>query len=244
MLNNIETLEAGFQKVSEETKLQCKEELEEIRLCLYMLNKFEFALVQTFQNNKEELANSLFDKSLIEVARLSGQMLFLIINGLYKNAYDTIRYIVESGIQSLYLDQNHPNSSIITKIEIWREVENSRDYHSQALIHKLELGELKGEKTKLESAYKSLSQKIHFGHKQVLCTIKDVMEHKGIPSKVDKNEIIQILVSFYSAFDIFLFLMIIRFPQAKEKLYENKALLELIRKKDFPILQKIFKDTP
>ncbi len=141
MLSNIESLEEGFNKVSEETKINCKSELEEIREAIFLLLKYQAAYLEC--TDREETANSLVDKSYLEVVRLSAQILFLVTNGLYKNAYDSIRYIVESGVQSLYLDQNHPNSSITTKIEIWKEVENAREYHAQALIDKLDLGELR-----------------------------------------------------------------------------------------------------
>lgn len=240
MLNSIETLEEGFKRISEETKGNCKSELEEIRQAIFLLLKYEKSFVECRKNSKVDNANSLLEKSFVEVIRLSGQILFLVTNGLYKNAYDSIRYIVESGVQSLYLDQNHPKSSIVTKIEIWKEIENAREYHAQNLISKLDLGELKEERKKLELAYKRLSQKIHFGHKQVLCTINDVLEHKGIPSKVDKEEIIQVILSFYSSLDIFLLLMIVRFPEVKEKLENNQAFVEFVQEKDFPILKRIF----
>ena len=239
MLGGIVELEDGFKSISEETKQKYGKEIEQIRELIFIYKYYEVSMEEYRKEEPLDILNSLVEKCYLEGMRLSGQILFLIINGLYKNAYDSIRYIIESGIQSLYLDDRHPKSSLSTKIEIWREIENAREYHAQSLIGKLNLGELSEQRTRLDVEYKKLSQEIHFGHKQVLCTIEDVHETIGIPSKVNKEEIIRINDSLRSTYDIFFLLMIVRFPKTKELLIKNKRFLEHINKHNLSMLKKI-----
>jgi hypothetical protein len=237
---DIENIEIKFKGMSEESKQKYERELQEIRESMFIFKYFTISYLEFGKGNKMEIMNSLVDKSCMEAARLSTQILFLVINGLYKNAYDNIRFIVESGIQSLYIDQRHTKSSLSTKIEIWKEIENAREYHAQPLIGKLDLAELNKEKTTLDIAYKKLSQRIHFGHKQVMSTIRDVIEHKGIPSYVDKEEIVEISTALLSCYDIFFLLMITRFPKVKESLEKNELFIDYLKKNNLPILRRIY----
>lgn len=159
MLGDIENIEIGFKGISEESKQKYEKELQLIRKSIFIFSHFNKSYMEYGKTNKEEIMHSLLDKSFTEAIRLSVQVFFLVINALYKNAYDNIRYIVESGIQSLYLDQKHPKSTFSTKIEIWVEIENAKEYHAQSLIGKLDLAELKEEKKNLIQHTKSYRKK-------------------------------------------------------------------------------------
>jgi hypothetical protein len=138
----------------------------------------------------------------------------------------------------------HPTSSLATKIEIWKEIEGKREYRAQNLIGKLELGAQDRQKTILEKEYSKLSQRIHFGHKQVIATLKDLSSEAdvddGVPARIDCSEVGNILVSLKTAFDIFFLLLIVRFTEIKEELERNSSFLENIKKFKLPILCEVF----
>jgi hypothetical protein len=239
MLNAIENLELGFKSVAEKSKKTHGPEIEKIRQLTLLYPCFEKAFREQRAKMAFKYNNSLVQWSYYESQRLSAHILFLTMNALYKNAYDDIRYMIESIIQSFYLDSRHSKSTLETKLE------NGRDYHAQSLIGKLQLGEQSKQKEKLEGQYKKLSQIIHFGRKQILCTIGDILspEDQGIPAKVNKNEIIGIYESLRSADDMFFFLVISSFPEIEEPLKNDAAFLDVIKKFNLPLLCNTFNVT-
>ena len=128
MLRSLDTLEEGFRSTAKQSKKECGKELEKIRQLTFIAGKFLNAIREC--EKKPELEgilpkcyNSLVYTCFLELWRISGHILFLSCNGLYRNAFDDIRYILESIVQALYIDLRHPKLNIETKIEILKEVE-------------------------------------------------------------------------------------------------------------------------
>ncbi len=242
MLRGIESLESGFKSIAEKSKKNYGNELEQIRQLTLLYPLFEKAFREQRTKIPFKYNNSLVQWSYCESQRLSAHILFLTMNALYKNAYDNIRYMIESIIQSSYLDGRHLESTLATKLEIWREIENGRDYHAQSLIGKLELGEQREQRTILQLEYKKLSQIIHFGRRQMLCTIADILspEDQGIPAKINKIEITGISNSLRSAYDMFFLLVIASFPELTESLNKDRVFLDMIKKLNMPLLCNVF----
>ena len=102
----------------DETKKKCSGEIDELRCFLSdILHYF------TEIPRKPRFHISLVDVCIAELWRQSLWIYYLTMIGLYRNAFESIRFVLESMIQSLYIDSRHPNASMRTKIEILKEIE-------------------------------------------------------------------------------------------------------------------------
>lgn len=145
-----------FRRSSEEATKKCTSESEKLRVLIVDSNEVFSSLFP-----HEKIRISLMDMRIFELQRLIVHILYLSLSGLYKNAFDNIRYIFESAIQSLYIDSRHSVSSLRTRIEILKEVEDKREYSAVSLIDRLEIDH----KDSLKKEYKRLSQIIHPSHR-------------------------------------------------------------------------------
>jgi hypothetical protein len=192
MLKSTDALQKAFKNVSKKTLSDCPEAIEKIREISFFSGLF-FQFFYQYQKEKADeigkWGNSLYHACMLELFRTYGTILFLTINGLYRSAFDSIRHALESIVQAIYIDGKHPNTDIITKIEILKEIEDRREYHAVRLIDELKIAH----KDVLKIEYKELSKVIHPSHKQILLTMQDIKEQgEGIPITVDSNEISKI----------------------------------------------------
>jgi len=242
MLSGIDSLEKGFRGIVKKSKKECRDELEAIRELTWDFNSHFFkAYFENYSaNGKQRLPkyyNSLVDTCFLELWRISGHILFLSCNGLYRNAFDNIRYILESIVQALYIDLRHPKTNLETKIEILKEVEEKREYHAVRLIDELKIDH----KSKLKEEYKKLSRIIHPSHKQIIATVSDIIEGKGVPATIDCGEVERVYDSMKRMYDIFFLLFITYFPELKHSLEKNPAFMRGIKDYNLTLLSKVFK---
>jgi hypothetical protein len=208
MLRSLDELEKGFGNVSDKSRKECGDILEDIRKLIFLSGAF-LNSVYTFQKNDkdtpEKFFGSLHHSCLLELVRISGGILFLSANGLYRNAFDNIRHAMESVVQAIYIDNRHPMASLETKIEILKEIEDKKECHAVRLIDELKIAH----KDRLKAEYKELSRMIHPSHKEILTLIRDLKtKEQGIPVTVDREEISNIYESMKRMYDIFFFLIL------------------------------------
>jgi hypothetical protein len=173
----------------------------------------------------DKYSHSLFFHCLLESFPISSRIMFLSACGLYKNAYHSIRYALESMVQTLYIDSKHPYADRYTKTAILKEVENLSDYHGVRLLKAIEIenkAQIMTEYKNIDDEYKNLSRKVHFTYMQILTTSKDFLEKSLRPTKVDCAEVSKIYDSMRTVYDFFMFLLLNYFPELKEPLAENK----------------------
>jgi len=228
-----------FQGIPEKSTKECGNELKRIDELVY---KFLTSSRSLFKHTEFEkifpnLQHSLAFVCYLELNRISLHISFLALNGLYRNAFDDIRHVLESIVQALYIDFRHPKIDIKTKTEILKEVEDKREYHAVRLIDELKIDQ----KEKLRQEYKKLSKIIHPSHKQIVAIMRDIDERKGVPVTVDCREISRIYDSMRTMYDIFLFLFISSFPEVKKLLKKNPDFIELIKVYNLPPLSRVFK---
>lgn len=242
MLRSLDTLEKGFQGIATESKGKCGKILEEIHhLTLNIMSPFSKVYLKCCTSDEghplPQYLNSLADKRFLELVQVSAHILFLSCIGLYRSAFDNIRYVLESIVQALYIDFRHPGIGIVTKIEILKEVEDKREYHALRLIDDLEIDY----KDRLKREYKKLSKIIHPSYKQIITTLSDVLKDKGIPATVDCEEISRIYNSMMRMYDIFFFLFITFFPEIKTPLKKNSDFVKSIKGYNQTLLSRILK---
>ena len=231
MLRSTDELEKSFRAVSKKSKKECANETEQIRKLSFLSGVFSASFYTFLKENKgkiEPWGTCLCHVNLFELIRTSGFILFLSINGLYRNAYDCIRHSLESLVQVIYIDSRHPDAPLETKIEILKEIEDKREYHVSHLIGELRINH----KDKLRSEYKELSRIIHPSHRQVIATIHDIKsKEKGapIPTPIDCKEVSSIFESMRRMYDIFFFIILEYYPELKEGLKKNAAFINSVK---------------
>lgn len=155
MLRSIDELEKSFRALSEKSKKECGNEIEQMHKLSILSGLFLTSFYTFLKENKgksETWGVCLHHVNLFELIRTSGYILFLSINGLYRNAYDCIRHTLESIIQAIYIDSRHPTAPLKTKIEILKETEDKREYRASRLIGELRIAH----KDKLQTEYKGI----------------------------------------------------------------------------------------
>jgi len=241
MLRDQTKLEKSFQEIVEKSKEECGDRLEKIRQLTFIIPDFNKSLTKCCKPNGKvilpQYVHSLVHTCYLELFRVSAHIFFLSCNGLYRNAFDDIRYVLESIVQALYIDLRHPKTDINTKIEILKEVEDKREYHAVRLIDELEINH----KDKLKREYKKLSLIIHPSHKQIVATLSDVMEDKGIPVTVDCEEILKIYDSMKKMYDMFFFLFVTCFSEVKEALKKNPDFIKSVKAYNLTLLSRVLK---
>jgi hypothetical protein len=239
MLGSLDALLKGYLDTIEQSKKKCPDEIEEIRKFIIEINWPFFQSYQELLKDatlSEKILNSLVDKCYMESFRISGHILFFSVAGLYRNAFDSIRYVLESVVQALYLDIRHPNAKIGTKVVILEEVEDKIEYHAIRLIGDLDIDF----KDKLQQEYKKLSRIVHPSHKQITATMTDMKKaHVFYVVPIDCEEISNIYNSVKMMVDIFFYLVATYLPEIKVILRKNSELINSIKTYRLPLLAKI-----
>jgi hypothetical protein len=159
------------------------------------------------------------------------------LHGLYRNAFNDIRYILECIVQALYVDDRHPDAELVTKIEILKEVEDRREYHAVRLIDELNIDH----KEKLRIQYRKLSGRIHPSHKQIVSTLIDVTDHSRALAAIDCEKVLEIYNAMRAMYDIFLYLLFVHFEEIRDSMRVNAKFLEGFKAHRQPLLSRIFK---
>jgi len=235
MLRSLDSLEEGFQAIVKKSREECGDKLEEICQLIHVMDRIYKTIEEHRTADSPKYLNSLVFTCFIELARVSGHILFLSCNGLYRSAFDDIRYALESIVQALYIDVRHPKTDIKIKIEILKEVEDKREYHAVRLVDELEIDH----KDKLRIEYKKLSRIIHPSHKQVVAILRDISGDEGVPVTVDCEEVSRIYDSMKKMYDIFFFLFVVYFSEVKKSLKENPDFVKDIKNYNLTLLSKI-----
>ena len=236
----------GFQKTAKKSDEKCKVELESLQN--FIMGTRHFVRNYLFGTNKKKKFNDLFSWCLINSVEECGSILFLVRNGLYRNAFDSIRHILESTIQAVYLDSNYaginniflnrPNPNIFVKIAILTEVEDKRDYRVQNLIRVLKIEY----KERINRIYKELSQMVHPSHKQIEKIMESLTKREEKMAKpVDCKEIETVLKSLVNVYDVLLFLFFTLYPEDKEALVKKDEIIDFIKQSGFFLTPKILK---
>lgn len=225
-----------FRKSSEEATKKCTSESEKLRVLIVDSSDVFSSLLL-----HEKVRISLMDMRIYELQRLIVHILYLSLSGLYKNAFDNIRYIFESAIQSLYIDSRHSTSGLRTRIEILKEVEDKREYRAVSLIDRLEINH----KDSLKKEYKRLSQIIHPSHRSIsklLDFAQKVPSVEAFVAPINCKEISDIFESMKIVFDMVWFLYISCAPKKRRKqLQSDSALIKYSKKYNLILLSKIIK---
>lgn len=173
MLSDLDSLVKEYQEVLRKSREKYEDKLESIQKLIFDVNRhFWTTYDECCRLDKSDQLRKFFDSLInncyLESWRISPQILYFCSHGFYRNAFESIRYVLESAVQALYIDIRHPEIDFDTKIEILKEVEGKIDYRTTRLIDELEISH----KDLLKKEYKRLSQIIHPSHRQHLARME------------------------------------------------------------------------
>lgn len=247
MLRSLDAFQEGYTNIARKSIKECRNELERIQVFLLDFDKVVFLSITDccvrHGDILPEYQNSLaFTRLLDLLYRTSPDILFLSCHGSYRNAYDDLRHVLEAVIQALYIDIRHPNSSIETKVEILKEIEDKREYHAVRLLDEFKQV---GHKEELKRKYKELSQIIHPSHMQIL-SMRKLVHKAGSDGVVMINcpEISQIYDTLREVYDMFFHLFIVSFPEFRKSIEKNPEFILAIKKYRLRLLSKALKISP
>jgi hypothetical protein len=233
MSHKFSTLIRAFKGLIEESIKNCGVETEKLRRLIVDGSKLFIKIPPL-----DAYSVPLMSLRVSELYRVSIHILYLSLSGLYRNAFENIRYVIESVVQSLFIDSRHPRSSLRTRIEILKEIEDKIPYHAVRLIDKLEIDH----KQTLRREYKKLSKIIHPSHRSVLDIMHDMQADKKIIGSVNCKEISNVYTSLKIMFDITLFLYISYAQKGlKEQLRKDSEFIKFCKTYSLPLLSKILK---
>jgi hypothetical protein len=237
MLRSIDELDKGFRTTAKKSKKECGKLLEELRKATFFCGLFKlyYTCLKKYKEKYGAWGMALHHACLLDLFKISGHILFLSYNGLYRNAFDNIRYALESIVQALYIDIRHSKTPLAVKIEIWKEVEDKREYHASHIISELKPLE---HKDVLLKEYKELSGIIHPSHKQVITLMHEIKSTEKMATSVDCEEIAKIRNSMLRMYDIFFFLVTNYFPELKESLKKDTDFIKGIESYKLYLLSK------
>ncbi len=247
MLRDPTKIIESFQDNIEKSGKECKEELEKFRDLSYNLAYSFLTLVNEY--TLKELMDSLMFWCYIESTEILGYTLYLLLCGLYRNASENIRHILELTVQAYYIDINHPKTSFLTKLEILKEIEDKREYHVRRLIdEKLSFRndvckniDCKGF---LNIAYTNLSQEIHPSHNKIIATRKEAMTpSEGLLGLVECREISRIFDSVKIVLDVFFVLFVFEHPDFLDNIRKDKDFVNCVKKYKLKLLSKVLRQS-
>jgi len=237
MLTSLDALVKGYFATVEDSRKKCISEIDEIRKFVFDLNIHFFSTYKELlgdANFKRKIVDSLAGICFFELFRSSGHVVFFSATGLYRNAFDSIRHMIESIIQAAYLDTRHPDIDIETKTAILKEVEDKFEYHALRLIDSLDIDF----KDRLKHEYRELSRSIHPSHKQIIATINDILSKPETfhVALVDCKEISRIYSSVKKGYDMFFYLFSVCHPEIRLFLKRNSEFLNDVKRFKLPLL--------
>jgi hypothetical protein len=241
MAKDSEISTKGFKQLQEQTLKCYSKEIAELIDIASTSFLFDSSLSRIYAENKvinQKWEMALLEGCRCELIRIASHIVFLTINALYRNAKEDIRFMLEFVVQSYYIDTNHPNCSLDTKWEILKEIQNKREYRASTLINDFKTGF----KDDLNSEYKLLSADVHPSHETARKIYLDVMNQKGIPAEVNKQEILKIEEYMRRLQDIFYFLYFSYFNEALPTMRADKNIAKVIDKYKLSLLFRLFKN--
>jgi hypothetical protein len=228
-----------FQEAVEKSKKDCPDLLKIKELMLLMGVTFAtFHGIPSFIENgfiSDRYSQRLFFTCFVESFRSIIGTMYLSACGLYRNAYHNIRYMLESMIQSEYIDTTFPNVDFERRLNILRKGENE-ELRMNSLLKEINL-QCKGG---IINEWKNLSKRVHPSHQQLIDTAVDFMSSTYGRSNVECNEVTNIYKSLRAVCNFYLYLIFVHFPEVKTPLKENKDFVKTLNDHKLRLASKEF----
>jgi hypothetical protein len=172
------------------------------------------------RTTKMDYSRYLFINRLIEFNKLLLLLHELSVVGYYHSTIRELRYLLESALQSHYLDFN-------TSFSLDKKIEEARKFYGlRNLVNKMELEN--DVKHKIKQIYKTLSNYVHPSTKEILSSYNDISYRV---TYAFNEELFNLCVSSTNeVLDIVSFLALKGFSFVVNELKQDSVLLKWLRK--------------
>ncbi len=141
--------------------------------------------------------------------------------------------MLESMVQSEYVDTTYPNIDFEKKLNILRKGEN-KELRMNGLLKEINLPCKGG----IVNEWKNLSKRIHPSHQQLIDTAVDFMSSTYGRSNVECSEVTNIYKSLRAVCNFYLYLIFVHFPEIKSPLKENKDFVKALEEHNLRLASK------
>ena len=180
-----------------------------------------------------EKFDSLLYFRYFELQKQLNLLHFNILSGSYHQSIRELRYILESVIQSYYIDKNHPNVRVTCKLEVLKEIDK---FVGSRLIEKTDLKY----KNELKELYSDLSKHVHSSYEKMNFALNDEIEH-NMTFMFNERLFNICKKSIDMTMDAFFFIMIYYNTDVIQKIIDNKELLNDLSKNNYILTLKFIK---
>ncbi len=179
---------------------------------------------------EEEKKKSLL---IMRLAQFQKDILWInknIFSGAYHTTIRELRYIFEYTLQAYYIDANHSESDIGCKLEIMKEL-NDLKFNGGKFIQALKIEN----KDELQKLYSKLSAFIHPSYEELTTGKADSRFAFGFDEELYNacKELTNRTI------DAIFYIALFRFSTIKEKIKENKLLIDSFKKFDCKLTLKL-----
>ena len=171
-------------------------------------------LVETVSD--EEKSNSLIFFRLLELQKLLYMIGLNVCGSTYHTAIRELRYALESMVQAFYLDTEHPETTIVCKLEILKEIER---LVGGRLIDSMKVD--KKVRGKAKKVYSELSKFVHSSYDELEPVIKKGEIDTRVTFSFDQELFNRCERLTNEAMDVMYYLIFMRFPDLKNKIKDR-----------------------
>ena len=217
----------------EHTNKNCKKQVEELETFCSDLTLLVGCVIDNsdMEKAKQSLLFLRFLQSIFDLNELP----CLTMAAQYNSGIQLLRYHLESIIQASYLDQQHLTFTLENKVAILTEISDKREYFVARLIKKLSIGE----KVRLKRLHKELSMALHPSHLD-FPTIEQMMKRlEDFKASIDCDKLAMVIDLTKRTYDAIFFLILERFPGAKDAFRIGVDIRKVIEKYNLTLLRRI-----
>ena len=153
-------------------------------------------------------------------------------SGAYHTAIRELRFVFESFIHAYYIDKEHPDSKMVCKLEIIKEIEKM--LFGSKLIEKTDLKS----KEKLKSLYSRLSKCIHSSYEELSAGKSD----QPFLSAYDKELFDKCYIFKNEVMDAIIFILISFDNEIIDKIQRNKRTMDFLNESNCELCLSLLKN--
>jgi hypothetical protein len=160
---------------------------------------------------------------------------FLSLMAHYTSIVQILRYRLESMIQAVYLDQQHPLFTLSQKLCILEEISDKREYFTTRLLNQISVNN----KESIRDLYKQLSIGAHPSQVDFPTIEKMIEYQKNLALSIDCVKLDEIVSLTMQTFDAIFFLILHVSKEAKASIKFRKDIKSVIEKYNLFLLHKL-----
>ncbi|MHA1195199.1 MAG: hypothetical protein ACTSRH_02300 [Promethearchaeota archaeon] len=150
------------------------------------INKID-KILETFRDHIHSLDIRLYERKqellmairFVESFKIFKWIKTCLLFGSYNSIFRDLRFLIESILQAYYIDLNHFNASLESKLEVFKALSEYDSFYGKRLIDKIK--DLKN-KNKLKKIFNDLSKYVHASYEESKPFIKNNSKYEIVDS--------------------------------------------------------------